>query len=73
MTQSDCTCGGIDIGVGIMHEPGCHALGPTHRCEGCGESLWPDDVPEHHATQHHGSGNAVRIPCGPINELEETT
>jgi len=23
MGEKKCTCGGIDIGVGIMHEPGC--------------------------------------------------
>lgn len=35
-----CTCGGIDIGVGIMHEPGC-GKEQCGRCEGEGEIDWP--------------------------------
>ena len=35
-----CTCGGIDIGVGIMHEPGC-GKEVCGRCAGTGEIDWP--------------------------------
>lgn len=35
-----CTCGGIDIGVGQMHEPGC-GKEQCGRCGGEGEIDWP--------------------------------
>jgi protein gp37 len=28
LSGNDCTCGGTDIGVGVMHEPGCGELEP---------------------------------------------
>ena len=36
--MSECTCGGVDIGVGVMHEPYC-LLSGTH-CTRCGGKGW---------------------------------
>jgi hypothetical protein len=50
--KDECTCGSIDIGVGVMREPGCRLGLHVLKCLTCSCSLCDEDARNHESQGH---------------------